>query len=107
MVDAGMAQTSSNRLSPVGVVGEDIGELHAGAGFRHHRGDGVAPELVMGGFLVRGGRGGSAIGFDEHEARWIVLLLDNVEPGNAGSRTDCRAFSRLAAVKASTQPAFT
>jgi len=65
-------------------VGKDIGELHARAGFRHHRGDGVAPELVMGGFLVRGGRGGSAIGFDEHEARWIVLLLDNVEPGDAG-----------------------
>ena len=72
------------KSSPACVGGEKVGVFHAGAGFGHHRGDGVAPKLVVGGLLVRGRRLGRAVDLDEHEARRIVRLLDDVEPGDAG-----------------------
>ena len=85
LLDRGRAAGSKmGRLSPAGVVRENVGELHARARFGHHRGDGVAPKLVVGGLLVRGRRLGRAVDLDEHEARRIVRLLDDVEPGDAG-----------------------
>ena len=74
----------SRKTSPARVGGEDVGELHAGAVLGHHWGHGVAPELVVGGFLVgrRSGRG--AVDLDEDEAGRIVGLLQDIEPGDAG-----------------------
>ena len=49
----------------------------------HHRRHGVPPDLVMPGFLVRSRRLGGAIGFHEHKARRVILLLGKVEAGDA------------------------
>ena len=48
------------------------------------RRDGVAPGGVVRRLLVRDGRLDGAVDLDEHEARRVVLLLDHVEPGDAG-----------------------
>ena len=36
------------------------------------------------GFLVRRGSIWCAVRFDEHEPRWVILLLDDIEAGDAG-----------------------
>lgn len=78
--------------SPFCVLWKDVVEFGAGARLGHHGSDGVAPGLVVPGFFVSGRCVGRAIRFDEHEAGWIVLLLEDVEG------RDARFFDTLASV---------
>lgn len=94
----GLEQIDFMVASPVRIVGKDVGEFCARARLGHHGRDGVPPELIMFGFLVRGGRLGRAISFDKHETGWVVLLLEDVEGRDAGffdalaSIGECRLF---------------
>jgi hypothetical protein len=38
----------------------------------------------MSGFFVCRRSIGRAVSFDEHEPRWVILLLDDIEAGDAG-----------------------
>ena len=62
---------------------EHRGVLRAGAGLGHHGGDGVAPGLIMGGFLVLSGSVRVAVNLDQDEPGRLIELLDDVEPGDA------------------------
>src|SRR5438270_543219 len=77
------SQTRSGCYSPEAVFGKDVGEFLARARFGHHRGHRIAPFLIMRGFLVFGGSLLAAVGLDEEKTRWIIGLLENVEPGDA------------------------
>ncbi len=68
----------------MGIGREQVLEFNAGAGLGHHVADAIAPLLVMRGLLVEGGSIVRAIGFDQHEARGVIELLDDIKAGNAG-----------------------
>src|SRR5271157_5455281 len=82
----GYARRWRIRTSWWAVFRVNLGELHAGARGRHHAGDGLGPLLVVGRLLVRGGSLGGAVDLDQQETCRIVLLLQNVEAGNARLR---------------------
>ena len=49
----------------------------------------------MSGFLVRRHGGGRSVRLDEHEARRVVAILDDVEAGDAGlAQAGARIFDR-------------
>ena len=58
--------------------------FHAGARLDHHIGNCVAPHSIMGGGFVCHGCLDAPVGFDEHEPGRIILLLEQVETGDAG-----------------------
>jgi hypothetical protein len=64
-------------------VGSDAVKLRAGAWFRHQGSHGVAPNGVVRGFLVESWGIFGAVGFDEHKARGVVGLLDDIKAGDA------------------------
>src|SRR4051812_34603698 len=69
--------------SPLRVIRKQVVEFHARARLGHHRRDRIAPRLVMRRFLMRGGRLFIPINLHQDESMGLVLLLDQVEPGNA------------------------
>src|SRR5581483_9202623 len=79
----GEFEAHGGRVLPILCGGKYLGALHRDPRLGHHGSHGVTPDLVMPGFLVRGGSLGGAIGFDENEARGIVLVLDDIEAGDA------------------------
>jgi hypothetical protein len=87
------------------VVWEYISELHAGSGLGHQRGDCVSPGQIMFGLFVCRGSVCRAIGFDQNEASWVVLLLNYIESsntrlGHAGFRVgQRRAFEQLHTIR--------
>ena len=58
-------------------------------------------------FLVRGRRLGGAIGFHQHEARRVILLLGDIEPGDARLLDALPRIGEVACLKASTYSGFT
>src|SRR6266571_2325183 len=73
-------------------IRKDVREFHAGSRFGHHRRDGIPPDLVMFGLLVRSGCLCRAVRLHQHEARGIVLLLKDIEP------SDARLFETFAGI---------
>lgn len=71
-------------MSPPGIIREEIGVFDSGARFGHHKGDGIAPLEIMGGFLVFGGGIRVPVDFDQNEARRVIGLTDEVEASDAG-----------------------
>src|SRR5437899_7864947 len=69
---------------PPGIMWKNVVELHAPARFRHHWGDGIPPSGIMRSLLMLRRRIGVAIDLDEHKPCRVVLLLDDIEPGDAG-----------------------
>ncbi len=59
-------------------------EFHTAARFGHHWGNGIAPKLVMLGFLVLRGRLRGAVDLDQNPACRIIRLLQDVETFNPG-----------------------
>ncbi|SPE50899.1 hypothetical protein SBV1_1240002 [Verrucomicrobia bacterium] len=80
----GKAGKGTGSRSPIRVVWKDVLEPHARARLRHHRGDSVAPDLVVLGFFVCPRRFRRLVRLDQHEAGGLILALDEIEPGNAG-----------------------
>jgi hypothetical protein len=81
MVSSG--EFEAHGRSPLGIGGEEVFEFGAGAGLGHHVRDGIAPLLVVGGLFVEGGGVVGAIGFDQHEARGVIHLLDDIKASYA------------------------
>src|SRR5882762_2919641 len=75
MIRVGVA--NSNR------IGKHVRKFLARARLSHHGRDGIPPGLVMFGFLMCRRRAGRAIAFHQDKSRGLILLLENVEPGNA------------------------
>ena len=63
---------------------EDVGEFDTGARGGHHVSDGVTPGGVMGGLFVGEGIAGGAVDFNEEEVGGLIVLLEEVEAGDAG-----------------------
>src|ERR1039458_171902 len=64
--------------------GDDVRVAGAGARGDEHTVDLCDPGVVVGGLFVRGGGTGIAVDLVEHEAGGIVLLLEEIEAGDAG-----------------------
>src|SRR5450755_1332125 len=64
--------------------GKDVGEQGAGAWLLEHVAHRFRPGEVVRGLLMLGGRGGVAIDFVQDESGGVVLLLEEIEAGDAG-----------------------
>ena len=65
------------------VFGEHVLILHANARHRHHLRHCIAPDRIVGSFLVTNGGIGIAINLHQHEARGFRRLAKDVEAGNS------------------------
>ena len=72
------------QLIPPLFVREHISVFDTGARFSHHTGDGITPFLIMRRFLVQGRVIRSAIDFDQYKACRVILLSNDIKPGNTG-----------------------
>jgi len=70
------------QLTPALLVRERISVFDTGSWFGHHIGNGVTPFLIVCRFLVLGRVIRSAIDLDQYKTRRVILLLDNIKPGN-------------------------
>jgi len=71
-------------LSIIRVIRKDIGEFDARTRLGHHVGHRVSPFLVMSGLFMASRGVQIAINLDKDESSGIVLLLNDIESGNAG-----------------------
>src|SRR5512138_452607 len=74
---------SNGDMLPGRVIWEEIVIFDAVPGLHHHLHDGIPPELVVSGLLVRAGGLRGLVHFDQYEAGRILALLDHVEACDA------------------------
>ena len=79
----GLGTTMRVTFHQPAVIRVDVVVFDARARLGHHAGYGVAPRRVVGGFLVPDSILYSSVDLDQHEAGWIVCLLDHVEASDA------------------------